>query len=99
MTMANGNPAIRRSGLRALAVVRGRISQRLRRIRETRGEAGDPGVSRLADSFDSFATTIQTRVDGGPLSNGPGGGTLERQVDRAIAQVLGGAAMRGAGGF
>lgn len=97
--MANGNQAIRKSGLRALAVVRGRISQRLQRIRETRGTAGDPGVSRLADSFDSFATTIQNRMDGGPLSNGPGAGTLERQVDRAIAQVLGGAAMRGSGGF
>jgi hypothetical protein len=99
MTMANGNPAVRGAGLRALAAVRGRITQRLLRIRGTRGEAGDPGVSRLADLFDSFATTIQNRSDGGPLSNGPGGGTLERQVDRAIAQVLGGGAARGSGGF
>ena len=99
MTMANGDPTARAAGIRALALLRDRMSDRLVGIRGKRGTAGDPGVSRLADSFDSFATTIQTRMDSGPLGDGLGGGSLERRVDRAIAQVLGGGAMRGPGGF
>lgn len=43
---------------------------------------------QVADQFASFATTIQTRLDGNGAMNGSFGGSIEVQVGRALAQVL-----------
>jgi hypothetical protein len=45
-------------------------------------------VDRLAARFGSFANTVQTRLDTSSGSGPSLGGTLEAQVDRALAQVL-----------
>ena len=44
-----------------------------------------PGV---ASRFGSFANTVQTRMDTSAGTNGTLGGTLQAQVERALAQVL-----------
>jgi len=47
-----------------------------------------PAVNQLAARFQSFADTIQTRLDTATGTGGGITGTLEAQVDRALAQVL-----------
>jgi hypothetical protein len=46
------------------------------------------GVDRLASRFQSFANTIQTRLDTASGTGPPLTGSLEAQVDRALSQVL-----------
>jgi len=54
------------------------------------GAGLDAEVRRLADTFKRYASTQETAYDNG-AARPSGGGTsvLERQVDRAVAQVLG----------
>ncbi|HEY2476560.1 MAG TPA: hypothetical protein VGI19_17400 [Candidatus Cybelea sp.] len=54
------------------------------------GAGIDAEVRRLADTFKRYASTQETAYDNGAARpSGGGNGVLERQVDRAIAQVLG----------
>ena len=54
------------------------------------GAGIDAEVRRLADTFKRYASTQETAYDNGAARpSGGGTGVLERQVDRAIAQVLG----------
>src|SRR6476661_7790873 len=45
-------------------------------------------LQQLAGRFGSFANTVQTRLDTSSGANGTLGGTLQAQVERALAQVL-----------
>jgi hypothetical protein len=49
---------------------------------------GGAAADRLAARFQSFADTIQTRLDTATATGPALGGSLEAQVDRALSQVL-----------
>lgn len=53
-----------------------------------RAAESDSVEQQLLDQFASLATTIQTRLDSSAGSNGSLGGSVEMQVQRALAQVL-----------
>lgn len=63
--------------------------------------ATNPALNRLADTFSRYASTQTTAYDSGTASSGAaaGVGLLERQVERAMAQVLGGAPGRSPDSF
>ena len=61
----------------------------------------DPSLVTLANTFSRYASTQATAYDNGTAhaSAGGGAGLLERQVERAMATVLGGAPGRNSDGF
>ena len=64
------------------------------------GSGLDAEVRRLADTFKRYASTQETAFDSGATRPSGGGiNLLERQVDRAIAQVLGRSPGQSADGF
>ena len=58
---------------------------------DTRPTAQKEGIDRLADTFSRFASTHQTAFDSGMAraSSSVDGSLIERQIDRAMSQVLG----------
>jgi hypothetical protein len=69
--------------------------------RARRPFGGDPQVARVADIFGRYSGTQQTAFDNGSgrSAASSGGSLLERQVDRAISQVLGRPPGKGASAF
>jgi hypothetical protein len=65
------------------------------------GGQTNAALEQLADTFQRYASTQPTAYENGVAKSGAPGSTnlMERQIDRAMAQVLGRAPGRGAGGF
>lgn len=102
--------ALRQGDTASVLLVRQRSAQfrRLRRMMHTamfptptRSSSSDPALNILANTFSRYAGTQQTVFDngGGRAGSVQGANTMERQVERAIVQVLGRSPGRGNGNF
>jgi len=98
--MATSNPTsitLARQRAAQLKLARNRVYARL--FSKPSKKSGP--LTQLADTFTRYASTQTTAYDSGTAASGAavGAGLLERQVERAIAQVLGGAPGRSADSF
>src|SRR5579863_8970391 len=87
------------------------VQQRARQLKALRAKVfarlfpnppGTPNpITQIANTFTRYASTQATAYDNGAVNSGAAGGAglLSRQVERAMAQVLGGAPGRGADSF
>jgi hypothetical protein len=65
-----------------------KVAERQAWFNAIKGALAAPPINSLAARFQSFADTLQTRLDTTNGTGPPLTGTLEAQVDRALSQVL-----------